>query len=128
MKREEEYDEEGRFMHHCVASYSDKEKSIVISIRTENKQDRVTCEFDCQTGTLIQARHFCNNQPPADIEMAVDKLKEKTKIYARMGILHSLDKKKVPIKINGIEVMSEHREPRRIDEFIQEEMRRALPF
>lgn len=118
LKREEDYDEEGRFMHHCVASYSDKEKSIVISIRTENKQDRVTCEFDCQTGTLIQARHFCNNQPPADIEMAVDKLKEKTKIYARMGILHSLDKKKVPIKINGIEVMLEHREPKRIDEFI----------
>ena len=128
LKREEDYDEEGRFMHHCVASYSDKEKSIVISIRTENKQDRVTCEFDCQTGTLIQARHFCNNQPPADIEMAVDKLKEKTKIYARMGILHSLDKKKVPIKINGIEIMSEHREPRRIDELIQEEMRRPLPF
>jgi len=128
LKREVDYDEEGRFMHHCVASYSDKEKSIVISIRTENKQDRVTCEFDCQTGTLIQARHFCNNQPPADIEMAVDKLKEKTKIYARMGILHSLDKKKVPIKINGIEVMSEHREPRRIDELIQEEVRRPIPF
>ena len=120
LKREEEYDEEGRFMHHCVASYSDKEKSIIISIRTKDKQDRVTCEFDCQTGTLIQARHFCNKQPPADIEMAIERLKEKTKLYARMGILHSLDKKKVPIKINGVEVIPEHREPKKINDFINE--------
>jgi len=116
LKREEDYDEEGNFMHHCVASYSDKEKSIVVSIRTEDKKDRVTCEFDCQTGTLIQARHFCNNQPPADIELAVNILKEKTKHYARMGLLHSLDKKKVPVKINGMEIVPEVKEPRRINE------------
>jgi hypothetical protein len=116
LKREEDYDEEGNFMHHCVASYSDKEKSIVVSIRTEDKKDRVTCEFDCQTGTLIQARHFCNNQPPADIELAVNILKEKTKHYARMGLLHSLDKKKVPVKINGMEIVPEVKEPRRVNE------------
>jgi len=128
LKREEEYDEEGKFMHHCVASYSDKEKSIIISIRTIDKQDRVTCEFDCQTGTLIQARHFCNKQPPADIEMAIEKLKEKTKLYARMGILHSLDKKKVPIKINGVEIIPEHREPKRVNDFIDDLFVRQLHF
>jgi hypothetical protein len=42
LKREEEYNEEGSFMHHCVASYSNKDKSIIVSIRTENKSDRVT--------------------------------------------------------------------------------------
>ena len=116
LKREEDYDEEGNFMHHCVASYSDKEKSIIVSVRTEDKKDRVTCEFDCQTGTLIQARHFCNKQPPADIELAVNILKEKTKHYARMGLLHSLDKKKVPVKINGVEIIPEVKEPRRVNE------------
>ena len=129
LKREEDYDEEGNFMHHCVASYSDKEKSIVVSIRTEDKKDRVTCEFDCQTGTLIQARHFCNNQPPADIELAVNILKEKTKHYARMGLLHSLDKKKVPVKINGMEIVPEVKEPRRINELWEDlGLRNPVPF
>jgi len=107
LKREEEYDEEGRFMHHCVASYSDKDKSIIVSLRTKNKEDRVTCEFDCQTGTLIQARHFCNKQPPADMELAIEKLKNITKYYARTGMLHSTEKRKVPVKINGVEVTPE---------------------
>jgi hypothetical protein len=107
LKREEEYDEEGRFMHHCVASYSDKDKSIIVSLRTKNKEDRVTCEFDCQTGTLIQARHFCNKQPPADMELAIEKLKNITKYYARIGMLHSTEKRKVPVKINGVEVTPE---------------------
>jgi hypothetical protein len=127
LKREEDYDEEGNFMHHCVASYSDKEKSIIVSVRTEDKKDRVTCEFDCQTGTLIQARHFCNKQPPADIELAVNVLKEKTKHYARMGLLHSLDKKKVPVKINGIEIIPEIKEPTRISDVLFD-MRREPAF
>ena len=120
LKREEEYSEEGDFMHHCVASYSDKDKSIIISIRTENEMDRVTCEFDCQTGKLLQARHFCNKQPPADMELAIDKLKTKTAYYARMGILQSIDKRKVPVKINGIEIIPEQREPKRINDFIND--------
>jgi hypothetical protein len=127
LKREEDYDEEGNFMHHCVASYSDKEKSIIISVRTEDKKDRVTCEFDCQTGSLIQARHFCNNQPPADIELAINQLKEKTKYYARMGLLHSLDKKKVPVKINGVEIIPEIKEPTRISDVLFD-MRREPAF
>jgi len=117
LKREEEYKEEGDFMHHCVATYADKEKSIIVSIRTENQQDRVTCEFDCQTGKLIQARHFCNNRPPGDMELAVQQLEVKTKYYARMGLLRSLEKKKSPVKINGIELINEHREPKRINDF-----------
>ncbi len=117
LKREDEYKEEGDFMHHCVASYSDKEKSIIVSIRTENQQDRVTCEFDCQTGRLIQARHFCNGQAPGDMELAVKQLETKTKYYARMGLLHSLEKRKSPVKINGKEVLQEHKEPKRYNIF-----------
>jgi hypothetical protein len=111
LKREEEYEEEGKFMHHCVASYSDKDKSIIISVRTDDGKDRVTCEFDCQTGNMIQARHFCNAQPPADIALAIEQLKKKAKTYARMGILHCVESKKVPVKINGIEVVPEKKEP-----------------
>jgi hypothetical protein len=110
LKREEDYDEEGRTMHHCVASYSDKDRSIIISVRTNDGKDRVTCEFDCQTGNMIQARHFCNAQPPADIALAIDELKKKTTIYARMGILHCIEKKQVPVKINGIEIVPEKKE------------------
>ena len=107
LKREEEYIEEGNFMHHCVASYSDKDRSIIISIRNENMTDRVTCEFDCQSGLCLQARHFCNGEPPGDMVLALDELKEKVKYYARMGMLHAKEKIKVPLMINGKEIKPE---------------------
>jgi hypothetical protein len=105
LKREEEYEEEGSFMHHCVASYAKKDISIIISVRTDDKTDRVTCEYNCQDGRLIQARHFCNGQPPADMSVAVEKLTERVKKYARLGMLHAIEQKKVPLKINGVDVM-----------------------
>jgi hypothetical protein len=107
LKREEEYIEEGNFMHHCVATYADKDKSIIISIRTEDKSDRITCEIDCQTGQCIQARHFCNKPAPADMELALNAILIKTKKYARLGMLHNIEKRKVPVMINGIEVYKE---------------------
>ena len=115
-------------MHHCVASYSDKDKSIIISIRTEDKSDRVTCEFDCQTGSLIQSRHFCNNQPPEDMAMAVIELTKKTKSHARLGLLNSISKQKVPIKINGVEVKSTQREPRMLTDVMGDVNRYLLPI
>ena len=128
LKREEEYNEEGSFMHHCVASYSDKDRSIIVSIRTKDKSDRVTCEFDCQTGSLIQSRHFCNNQPPEDMAMAVIELTKKTKNHARLGLLNSISKQKVPIKINGVEVKSTQREPRMLTDVMGDVNRYLLPF
>lgn len=108
LKREEDYIEEGTFMHHCVATYADKERSIIISVRTQDATDRVTCEFNCQDGALIQARHFCNKQPPADIEyVIINDLSSKVKKYARLGLLHASEKLKVPLKINGVEVKKE---------------------
>jgi hypothetical protein len=104
LKREDDYSEEGTFMHHCVATYSDKDKSIIVSVRTKDGSDRVTCEFTTQTGQMVQARHFCNKQPPEDIMLAIDQLKVKTLKYARLGLLNCLEKKKTQVKINGIEV------------------------
>ena len=107
LKREEEYVEEGKTMHHCVATYADKDKSIIVSIRTKDMTDRVTCEFDTQTGICVQARHFCNGNPPGDMELAVEQLKLKTKKYAKLGMLNNTEKKRVPVKINGIEIKKE---------------------
>jgi hypothetical protein len=111
LKREEEYKEEGAFMHHCVATYTEKSKSIIISIRNEDKSDRVTCEFNCQDGRLIQARHFCNKQPPADMLLAVDQLSDKAKRYARLGMLHALEHQKVPVIVNGVEIIQKQPTP-----------------
>jgi hypothetical protein len=104
LKREEDYDEEGSFMHHCVASYSKKDKSIIISVRTKDQSDRVTCEYNCQDGKLIQARSFHNAVPPADIAYAIETLTKKVVKYSKLGMLHAVNKEKVPFKINGIEV------------------------
>jgi len=104
LKREEEYIEEGNFMHHCVGTYSNKDKSVIVSIRTKDGSDRITCEFDAQTGLCIQSRHFCNGQIPADMELALEQLKKKTKFYANLGMLYCTQKEKVPVKINGIDI------------------------
>jgi hypothetical protein len=129
LKRDEEYDEEGSFMHHCVATYSDKKSSIIISIRTKDGSDRTTCEFDCQTGKLIQAKYFCNKQPPPEMELAIEELRDKTEYYARIGLLHSLEQKRVPVKINGVEIVVEDREPRRVNDLWGElGLRNPVPF
>jgi hypothetical protein len=129
LKRDEEYDEEGSFMHHCVATYSDKKSSIIISIRTKDGSDRTTCEFDCQTGKLIQAKHFCNKQPPPEMELAIEELRDKTEYYARIGLLHSLEQKRVPVKINGVEIVVEDREPRRVNDLWGDlGLRNPVPF
>jgi len=104
LKREEEYAEEGKFMHHCVATYADKQTSIIISLRTKDKLDRVTSEFSTQTGMLMQSKHFCNQSPPEYFKMALEILCDKTNKYSRLGMLNSLSKKKVKTVINGIEV------------------------
>jgi hypothetical protein len=124
LKREEEYIEEGSFMHHCVASYADKDKSMIVSIRTEDESDRVTIEYDIQTGEPIQKRHFCNGVPPEYFKFTMVLLDQKIKKQARWGLLNWKEKKKVPVKINGIEVGPENTIKRVTDLF----ERHALPF
>jgi hypothetical protein len=107
LKREEDYIEEGAFMHHCVATYSDKDKSIIVSLRNESGMDRVTCEFDIQSGRCIQQRSFCNASPPSTFEDGLLLLSQKIELYSRWGTLNWKEKKKVPVKINGIEITQE---------------------
>jgi hypothetical protein len=95
-------------MHHFVASYSNKDVSIIVSLRTEDMLDRVTCEFNCASGDLQQARHFCNGEPPEKMKRAIENLKPIVSKFARMKLLKSIEKNKVPVKINGVEVTLEN--------------------
>jgi hypothetical protein len=103
LKTDGEYSEEGKHMHHCVATYSDREQSIIISIREGDASgsERVTCEFDVKKN-LIQAKSFCNAKPPERFQLAIDKLCHRVNIYR--GSIKSLGKEKIPLVINGIQV------------------------
>lgn len=104
LKREEEYIEEGEFMHHCVAGYADKDNSIIISIRNESGNLRVTCEYDIATGKLIQSRYFCNGLPSTEFEEPLEIVSERVNFLSKKNVLKWEDKKRVILKINGVPI------------------------
>ena len=106
-KREEDFIEEGNFMHHCVSEYYVKTSTIIVSIRNEDGTNRITCEISKQNGRTIQSRHFTNQNPPDEMKLALYDLEKKTKELARLGLLNSIETKKVPRLINGIEIKRE---------------------
>jgi hypothetical protein len=91
-------------MHHCVASYSNKEISIIISLRKDDPfgTERVTNEFDVRDKSCLQSRYFCNAAPPENFVEALDILK--TKILEYKGSIKSLEKREIPLVINGKQV------------------------
>lgn len=104
LKRDEEYSEEGAFMHHCVATYANKTSSMIVSIRIDGGKDRVTCEYDKKTGDVIQERHFCNRIPPDFFNKALGVVSDRIKNLRYSRMLDHIDIKKVRVKINGKEV------------------------
>ena len=128
LKREEEYVEEGKHMHHCVASYANTDTSMIVSIRTKDTQDRVTCEFKILDGRLVQARHFSNGVPPKEFEHAIETISDMIRLHARFGTLNWIKKDRVPIKINGIEIPIEKREPRRLIDILDLNNAEPTPF
>ncbi len=111
-----EYTEEGAHMHHCVATYADKERSVIVSVREGSKQgsERVTCEFDTSDKSCVQAKYFCNAVPPERFAFALEKIKHRMKIFR--GSIKSLSKEKIPLIINGVQI--EQKEPSPFD-FLQ---------
>lgn len=97
LKNEEEYIEEGVFMHHCVGGYVDKDTSIIISLRTEDKKNRVTCEFNIKNGYCIQVRHFCNGPVPPEFEYSLNQLKERVEKQSEYNNLKQIGKRRVSI-------------------------------
>lgn len=95
LKSEIEYNEEGAYMHHCVASYIANIHSIIISIRDKNCNDRVTCEIDVRTGKIIQAKYYCNQEPPEKFMKPIEYLSKL--VTSNLSIL------KLPIKNEFVE-------------------------
>jgi hypothetical protein len=104
LKQEMEYSEEGSHMHHCVASYSNKEISIIVSLRADSVigNERVTNEFDVRDKSCTQSRYFCNQVPPEHFEDALDALKRRISKYKYS--IKSIEKRVIPLTINGIDV------------------------
>lgn len=104
LKQDLEYSEEGSHMHHCVASYSNKELSIIVSLRLDSpaSNERVTNEFDVRTKTCVQSRYFCNAAPPEHFEEAL-KILERRISECKFSI-KSTEKRNIPLVINGIDV------------------------
>lgn len=56
----DEYQEEGKTMHHCVGGYWDRFTSLILSAR-DNKGERVeTIEVDLEKFVIVQSRAVCN--------------------------------------------------------------------
>ena len=87
LKDDNDYFKEGQIQNHCVRTYLDKYKSIIISVRKnhESGMERMTCEFVSNseitnirhikdysnTPTLVQARMKYNNNPVGNWEVAM---------------------------------------------------------
>lgn len=104
LKTEDEYHDEGDYMHHCVGGYVNHDKSIIVSLRTEDGADRVTNEYRIQNGHCVQSQHFCNKRPPEHFSHGLEILNDRIHTLANMSTLGWKEKKRVPVKIDGIEV------------------------
>tara|TARA_B100002019_G_scaffold73361_1_gene63386 strand:- start:7 stop:1902 length:1896 start_codon:yes stop_codon:yes gene_type:complete len=85
LKNDSDYFKEGQIQHHCVRTYLDKYKSIIISVRKnhESGTERMTCEFLTNTEitnsryikdysnapTMVQARMKYNKNPEGNWEV-----------------------------------------------------------
>ncbi len=105
LKIDGEYTEEGEHMHHCVASYADREKSIIVSLREDSVigHERVTCEYDTRDKGCVQEKYFCNAAPPDRFETALVILQDR--ILAYKGSIKSTSKEKIPLVINGVQIV-----------------------
>jgi hypothetical protein len=111
LKDENDYTEEGKYMKHCVGSYYDKDKSIIISLRNSTeftlggRNERWTIEFDVKNGDIIQCMGKQNSAPPTYImDIIKNNLLRKTRTWSRTNRLKSIEKVKTLLKINGKEI------------------------
>ena len=102
-----DYFKEGQIQHHCVRTYLDKYKSIIISVRKnhENGMERMTCEFVSNseitnmrhlkdysnTPTMVQARMKYNNDPTGDWEVVMKVLRKEFCISLQTIVFSSSD-------------------------------------
>lgn len=99
LKDDNDYFKEGQMQNHCVRTYLDRYKSIIISVRKnhESGMERMTCEFNemvtWENGfgmkgvkgsvpNLIQARMKYNNNPTGDWEVIMRLLRKEFLDYS----------------------------------------------
>ena len=100
LKDDNDYFKEGQIQNHCVRTYLDRYKSIIISVRKnhESGMERMTCEFNEQDKvfeigkdmrgvkgrypTLTQARMKYNNNPTGDWEVIMRLLRKEFLDYS----------------------------------------------
>lgn len=111
LKDETDYSEEGKYMKHCVGTYYDKDKSIIVSLRNnsdytlDGRDERWTIEFDTRSGYMIQCKGRQNTPaPPHIMDMVKNNLLKKTITWSSSNKLKSTDKVMTPLKINGKEI------------------------
>lgn len=105
LKRDEDYIDEGYRMKHCVAGYNNRPDSMIVSLRNEDDTDRITIEYRIQSGQVVQERGKFNSKPDKKFEDGVLVLSQRIQEHARLGTLNWVRKEKVPVLINGIEVV-----------------------
>jgi hypothetical protein len=104
LRKDLEYNEEGQHMHHCVGGYSEREDSIIVSLRHVEPRgyERVTCEYNTYNKNNVQSRYFCNAEPPEYFNSALKILhnristyKESIKSLEKVKIVHEFTKNTV---------------------------------
>jgi hypothetical protein len=66
-----EYIEEGKAMHHCVASYKDRYNSLILSARDADEKRLATIEVDLTSYRIVQIRGLQNAATPHHEEIAI---------------------------------------------------------
>jgi hypothetical protein len=107
LRTSEGYSDEGEYMHHCVSGYIDTDRSIIVSLRIND--ERVTCEYNISDRKCIQARYIKNGNPPDYFKRPLEILNDRIKrIPLSIG---PIEKRLIPLKINGITVAPQINEP-----------------
>lgn len=59
----EDYEQEGKSLHHCVATYFEKVNSLILSARDQDNNRLATIEINLPTLSITQCRGLQNQKP-----------------------------------------------------------------
>lgn len=106
LKKDSDYLQEGSIMHHCVGTYSESMKSLIISLRcgSTDSFDRITLEYHIPKRTLEQDRSYCNSPSPDHFKPVLSILNER--ILGYKDSLFPLELIKKDIEINDVDLLN----------------------
>ena len=77
-----EFEEEGKVMHHCVATYFKREESLILSAKQDGKRI-ATIELDKKNFSVVQCRAYCN-QVPERYDELMNILKQNRQLFTNI--------------------------------------------